>query len=120
MERRLLFVARQNLYWAGLSVVAVIAAALLACTVAHEFTPTSGEVYAPYPEDHTVQVLDAMPDTAYVLLGYVESRGMSMGQAMPYLLELARENGGDAIVDIGTEAVGSGVFLYRGALIRYK
>jgi hypothetical protein len=102
-----------RLWWALAALV------IAGCTPSHNFTAITSGVYEPYPAEHEIQILDEMPDTTYVVLGYVESRGTSMGMAMPYLIELAREHGGDAIVGIESETINEWVFIYRGKLIRY-
>ena len=88
----------------------------------NSFTATGDQQFEPRAADYAIEVLDEMPDRAYVLLGYAEARGSSLNEALPYLLKHAREQGGDAIANIETSQIGGGgatVGVYRAAVIRY-
>ncbi len=89
----------------------------LACAPVHSFSPASNQRFEPRTEN--VEVLEEEPTREYTLVGYVECRGESVGDAMPYLKKLARENGGDAILKIESTPVFVGLSTYRAAVIRF-
>lgn len=97
---------------------------LAGCLTKSEFTPTGSTAFEPRPADYEIEVLEEMPDSSYMLLGYAEARGQTIGDALPRLIRHAREAGGDALVGITTSVFDNNLGYgqttsYRAAVIRY-
>lgn len=93
---------------------------LAACTPVHEFSPISEASFAPRDTQHPIVFYETPPDTTYDVIGYAECRGEGIGEAMPYLKKLARQAGGDALMDVKETQVFLALYNYRAAVIRYK
>ena len=107
-----------------LAVASATAFILAGCLTKSEFTAPGSAVFEPRPADYVIEVLEEMPDSGYVLLGYAEARGQTIGGALPNLIRHAREAGGDALVGITTSVFNNNLGYgqttsYRAAVIRY-
>jgi len=102
------------------NILLCLALVALGCAPVHTFSPAGSATFEPQPVDYDIVLLDEKPERAHVLVGYVECRGYSVSDVLPYLQKLARKNGGHAMYGIGSTQIYLYLHTYRATVIRYE
>lgn len=118
---------------AGFAIVSIAAVGLSGCaSTTSDFVPMGGEVFAAKAMDHPIDVFQdgASPDRAYTEIAEVftsmEATHMvkrSSKEGLETLKEMAREAGGDGIINItekGARHLETRQVIISGTAIRYK
>lgn len=107
--------------WILLLAMLCMLAILPACNPVHNYTPAIDFEYGPHPPDATVDVfMESPPDRRYNVIGHVDCRGANLEEVIPFFKKLAREHGGDAIINIRSEEMSGDMSKFFADVIRYK
>jgi len=89
----------------------------IGCAPVNSFSPAGEARFG--PSETEIVVLEEPPSRPYIVIGYVECRGQSVKDAMPYLVKQAKANGGEALLKIESTGVFLSLSQYRATVIRY-
>jgi hypothetical protein len=91
------------------------------CTPVHNFAPAGDVTFEPRPSDHPIEYFpNEPPQREYIVIGYVDCRGDSVKDVLPWFEKMARKHGGDAIIDLKSTQVYLALQQYTATVIRYK
>jgi hypothetical protein len=94
---------------------------LVSCHPVHNYVSAIDYEYGPHPPDSEIDVYaEAPPGRRYVVIGHVDCRGATLEDVLPYFKKMARENGGDAIININSEPLSGELSKFTADVIRYK
>jgi hypothetical protein len=94
---------------------------LISCHPVHNYVPAIDYEYGPYPPDMEIDFYpDTPPDRRYTIIGHVDCRGATIEDVLPYFKKMAREHGGDAIINVASEPLSGDLSKFTADVIRYK
>lgn len=94
---------------------------LISCHPVHNYIPAIDFEYGPHSPDTAIDVfMETPPNRRYELIGHVDCRGATVEDVMPYFKKMAREHGGDAIVNVSSVPLSGDLSKFTADVIRYK